>query len=84
MPDFSELAANIEPLRGRGLTRPRHGKHRVGERIQCLDERDEIVARVGIEFGQDTRTESFRRANPGRVQLVDEERQIPFAGAARP
>src|SRR5215510_1903095 len=83
MPDFGELAADIEPLWRRGPTSPGHGKYGVGERVQGLDKGDEILARVCVKLGEDTGTESLGHANPCCVQLVDEERQVPFCLAAR-
>ena len=47
-------------------------------KVQRLDEIGEVAARPSVQVRQHARAQSFRGARPGRVEVVDERREVPL------
>src|SRR5204863_9941802 len=83
VPNFSELAPDVEPLSRDRFTRPGYWKGGVCQRVESLDEFDEPSAGVLVELDQHAGTEPPGDANPRRVEVVDESREILLRHPAR-
>ena len=80
MPQFRELAADVEPPLRCLLARPRHRKERRRVERQLLEEVGEVGARPLEQIRQDVRAESPRRLDKVVIEAVDEVDEILLAG----
>src|SRR5689334_298119 len=78
VPDLRELAADIEPRRRLRFASPRDGEARRTVQRPLIEELGEIGARPFVQVGEDPRAQLLRCADPKRIQLVDERRDLPL------